>query len=622
MCYSKQILTIIKQLLLLLLIYALCRILFFAFNHKSFADVGFVDFSLICIKALRFDISTIILTNAIYILALLLPFRFIANERFQNILKYFFVATNSIAILANCIDFAYFPYIQKRTTAEVFQLFTLGDDVWQLLPSFIIDFWFVPIFWILLTFVLFKLYQKPTPTHEQKSSLIKTISLFLVSIFVLIIGYRGGFQLKPISIISAAESTESKYIPLIINTPFSIIKTYGQGELEEKKYFDFSEISKTYNPLKAGSKEPFNKKNVVLIILESFSKEFIGSLSGRKTYTPFLDSLIKQSVVFENAFANGKKSMEGIPAIVAGIPTLMNEPYITSTYGSNKINSLPNLLKEQGFQSAFYHGGTNGTMGFDAFCNIAGYDKYIGRTEYNNEKDFDGNWGIWDDKFLQFFSSSLNTTNEPFFSTVFTLSSHHPYNVPNEFKSMFEEEELPIHKSIRYADYSLRKFFEEASKAKWYNNTLFVLVADHTGVSNDGFYNNSVGTFEIPIIFYSPAMLKPERITKVAQQIDIMPSVLSLLNYPKDYFAFGNNLFDSTQTTFAVQYANSSYQLINDTEVLQFDGTNKTSVYNYKADSLLTKNISGNGNNAEVLLKSIIQTYNNSLLKNKMTIEK
>ena len=163
---------------------------------------------------------------------------------------------------------------------------------------------------------------------------------------------------------------------------------------------------------------PMHKKNVFVIILESFSSEHIGALThqiGNKNtdFTPFLDSLAEKSLVFEG-FANGKRSIEGIPAILASLPTWMTEDFITSQYSSNKFNSLASILKAEGYNTSFFHGGKNGTMGFDAFSKSAGFEFYYGKNEYPDQSDFDGSWGISDEPYLQYIAKTLNTTPEPF----------------------------------------------------------------------------------------------------------------------------------------------------------------------------------------------------------------
>lgn len=370
-------------------------------------------------------------------------------------------------------------------------------------------------------------------------------------------------------------------------------------------------------------RENFKSKNVVLIILESFGKEYIGSLNSYEGYTPFLDSLIGKSMIFQNAFANGKRSIEGIPAIVAGIPALMTDPFITSAYSSNSISTLPSLLRLKEYNSTFFHGGTNGTMGFDNFSKLSGFDHYFGRTEYNNDADFDGSWGIYDEPFLQRSALEINKMMQPFLATVFTLSSHHPYKIPERYVNQFARGTLPIHQSIRYADYSLKRFFETASKMPWYLNTLFVITADHTALSGSSFYQNSVGQLAIPILYFCPSdsALKGKSLV-TTQHIDIFPSVLDYLGYDQKFFAFGKSVFAELSESMAVSYSNETYQLIQDNNVLILRNNEKNSFYNFAQDSLMKHELFGSDTVKEKMmekkLKSFIQNFNHALIHNEM----
>ena len=372
-----------------------------------------------------------------------------------------------------------------------------------------------------------------------------------------------------------------------------------------------------------GKSGEFKKLNVFIIALESFSKEYVGALNHRPYgYTPFLDSIIDESLTFPNAFSDGKRSIEGIPAIVASIPSWTNEPYLTSRYGTNTINSLANQLKQIGYYSAFFHGGDNGTMGFMEFSHLAGYDDYFGRDEYPNKNDYDGNWGIWDEEFLQYTANTINTKKQPFFATVFTLTSHHPYNIPERYNHTFPDGQYEISKSIAYTDYSLKKFFETAKKMPWFNNTLFVFSADHTGISEDTFYTNRVGNYTIPIIYYMPDSNLKGLDSAVTQQIDIMPSVLDYLNYPKPYFAFGTSVFDSADNHYALSMNNATYQYVERNYSMQFNKENADDLYNYSKDSVLKFDLrakeSVHAKAMESKAKAIIQTYQQSLINNKM----
>jgi phosphoglycerol transferase MdoB-like AlkP superfamily enzyme len=408
-----------------------------------------------------------------------------------------------------------------------------------------------------------------------------------------------------------------------LNTPFSILKTIEIEKIDEKRYFSDSELYYIFNPIQNPKITAYTNRNsnIFIIILESFSKEYT-CLGKRKSYTPFLDSLMNESLVFDNAFANGKKSIEGIPSIIAGIPALMNEPFITSAYCSNHFDSPVRLLKKIGYTSAFFHGGTNGTMGFDAFCSAAGFDNYFGRYEYNHDKDYDGNWGIWDEEFFQYTCKKVSEMKPPFLVTLFSLSSHHPYAIPEKYKNKFKNGTHPIHKSIQYTDYALKKFFESASKENWFSNTLFIITADHTGPSSDGYYSNHAGIFSVPILFYKPGSNLKGKDSRIVQHCDIAPTLLSYVGVSEPFFSFGNNILDSTSNRFVVNFIGDVYQFFENDYLLQFDGERIIGFYHFKNDSLLQHNLMGS--NMEIKetmgkkLKAIIQVYTSCMVNNKL----
>lgn len=579
---------------------------------------------MIFIAGLRFDVSTILICNLPYILFSVFPFLNKSNSLFQKVLKIWFIITNAVCLLLNCIDFAYFKFTLKRATSE---LFLMHDDVGNLLSQYLLDYWYLGVIWIALVYLLIRFY----PKYLEPSKFKLSIPIFLLEVVILLLtaascllGIRGGIQLKPLRIISAAEYTEVKNIPLVINTPFSLIKTIESESLANYQFYSDKEIEQEISFLHPPDSANFTNQNVVVIILESFSKEYIGYFNKGKGYTPFLDSLLKQGTTFRYSYSNAKKSIEGIPAIVSGIPSLMENPYITSMYGSNQLQSLPSLLKQKGYTTSFYHGGNNGTMGFDAFTKIAGFDDYFGRNEYANEADFDGNWGIYDEPFLQYFEKQMQSQKQPFCNVLFTLSSHHPYSIPKKYKNHFPKGTLEIHESIGYTDYALQQFFKKASQSSWYANTLFVITADHTSISESPYYKAKIGSYSIPILFFKPTGNLPQlQANRVVQQIDIMPTILDLLNFDKPYFSYGKSAYDTRISNYAINYFNGVYQSTSSTACLFFDGEKARSFYDLTKDSLLSNNILDSTNAAqkkqEVYLKKFIQQFNQTVLQNKMT---
>jgi phosphoglycerol transferase MdoB-like AlkP superfamily enzyme len=440
---------------------------------------------------------------------------------------------------------------------------------------------------------------------------------------VLFAGARG-LGVKPVRIISAARYATSQEIPLLINTPFSVLHTIQETNNVARNYFKDGTYQQIFSPLQYYRADQKRNDNVVILILESFSHEFIGTLSGKKTYTPFLDSLLNESLLFENGFANCRKSIEAIPAILAGLPSLTNNSYISSHYAGNRLKALPYILEKHGYNTAFFHGGRNGTMSFDEFAKVAGFKHYFGMKEYKGPEAFDQNWGIFDNEFLQYTVKETNLLAEPFFTTIFTLSSHHPYAIPKDFEPLIPRDELPQLRAIRYADMALQNYFDEARKQPWFKNTLFVLVADHTAKVVDPDYNNPVGTFRIPIAFYHAGNNSfTGRRKDISQQTDIMPSVIDYLGIEDNFLAYGSSVFKVGRDPVAVNFLNNMFYFFKDGYILTFDGESSNSLYNYSADIHLRNNLLNQRADTiklmENKLKATIQDYMVRLEKNKLS---
>lgn len=635
---ANEYLVLLYRFTILMVLYSFCRILFYLFNTVSFPRVNFFSFLTILKGGLMFDISALLYLNAAYMLLFLLPFQFKFSKWYQSGLKWLFMLGNGIGIAFNLVDIVYYRYILKRTTASMFDVAAYDAGNANLILRFFYDFWYIPIILIVLLVLLSFLYSLVKPKSFRFRHPLAYFLSGVVAIFVVlglsVIGMRGGWRhsTRPINMNNAGAFVNApEEMSIVQNTPFCILRTWGKKAFVHKSYFaSEEELSRVYSPVHVPDKPGEAKKdNVVIIILESFSRAFVGSLNPQfndprdRTYTPFLDSLIHESLVFTNAFANGRKSIDAIPSVTASIPALVL-PYVISERSGNNINSLASLLSVQGYQSAFFHGAPNGSMGFDAFTKIAGYQKYYGRDEYGNEADFDGIWGIWDEPFLKYFANGMNQMQEPFVTTLFSISSHHPYELPEKYKGIFPEGRIPINKCIRYTDHSLQKFFDSAWQMPWFKNTLFVITADHTVDSEIPEYYTSVNRFAIPILFYKADGSLKGVDNGLAEQTDIMPTILSYLNYPHPYVAFGNNLLDPQSRRFAINYLEESYQFLSGDYVLYMTDDKLNAIYNRKEDPELRNNLSGKLELPEEqqLLKAIIQQFNNRMADNRLVIEK
>ncbi len=626
------------RLLIVLVLLLLSRIMIYFFNPSAFSNLSTGHFLFITFAGLRFDLFTLVIFNLPIVFLVLIPNPFKNKRIYQGICYALFFILNAIALLANFIDLVYIQFTQKRLTFDFFGFVgETGEEMQTLVLDYILDFWYITMLWIVFVVVLvffslrFRIDYKRFKTYKGKKYLYDAIRLIVVSaIAVLLI--RGGFQDKPINLINAGEYTQPKYFPIVLNTPFSIIKTMKNTGLKEKHYFSKEEASIIFNPARSMQLEDNGNgnTNVVIIILESFTAEHSAYLNPHldngnyKGYTPFLDSLMEHSLAFKG-FANGEKSMDAIPSILSGIPSMMNRSYLVSSYVGNDVESLASKLKEKGYSTAFYHGGTNGTMGFESYSKVAGFDKYYGRSEYNKEDDFDGDWGIFDGPFLQYMARTLNETPQPFFANVFTLSSHHPYLVPEGYENRFPKGTLDIHETVGYADDALRQFFKTAAGMPWFHNTLFVITSDHTFPPCYDEYKTAWGRYCVPIVFYSPVDSLNTDKEIVAQHIDIFPSILDYIGYEGKYFSFGNSVFDEESLHFAVSYLPTTYQLIKGDYLFKFDGVNDLALYNFREDPLLLINILEKNDSVRkemsILTKAVIQQYNNRMINNRISFK-
>ena len=575
---------------------------------------------------LMFDTSAIMYTNSLYMVLMLFPLHLKECRGWQKMAKCVFVVVNALAICINLADSVYFKYTGRRTTATIFSEFGNEGNLGSVIGVEFLNHWYLVLLALGLIVALAKLYAMPSSVLKIKSMFkyyVVQLLALLLFLPMCIGGMRGGLTkaVRPITISNANQYVDRpEDAALVLNTPFSLIRTIGKNVFVIPNYMEATRLDEVYSPVRQSVADSVaaKKKNVVVMIVESFGSEYIGALNDYEGYTPFLDSLISKSLIWEHSFGNGRKSIDGMPSVLSSIPMFV-EPFFLTPASVNNVGGLARELVKDGYYSAFFHGAENGSMGFQAFSRATGFEDYFGRTEYNQDNrfqgdaDFDGMWAIWDEPFLQYMALTMNEFREPFVSAVFTASSHHPYKIPEAYQEIYPEEGLVMHKCVRYTDHALKRFFETASKQPWFKNTLFVLTADHTNLSEVPEYQTSLGGFRVPIVFFDPSGEMPTGQREgIAQQIDIMPTVLGYLGYTQPYVAFGFDLFHTpAEDTWAVNYLNGIYQYVKGDYLIQFDGVALKAVYRFKEDKLLEHNLMDKVDVSDLVeeLKAIIQSY-------------
>lgn len=634
----SPLLAVLWNLLLIYLVYQIARLEYY-WENADYLSYSWDAFR----GGLLFDTSAILYTNVLYVVLMLFPLHWKENKHYHLVCKWLFIIVNSIALAINFADSVYFRYTMRRTTTTVFEEFSNEGNLGSIIGMEFLSHWYLVLLFAVVVFVLWKCYA--TPSLQKKMvwwqyDITCLLSLLLFAPFC-VAGMRGGFTtaVRPITLSNANQYVERPTdAALVLNTPFSLIRSIGKSVFAVPDFFNSEqELEAVYTPihkpLSFQSSPLSSHKNIVILIVESFGREYIGALNkdlegGKyKGYTPCVDALIAKSTAFRYSFCNGRKSIDGMPSILSSIPMFV-EPFILTPSSMNDYTGLAGILGAEGYETAFFHGAQNGSMGFQAFAQKTGFQHYYGRTEYEVAKgtsDFDGTWAIWDEPFLQYYAEEMGKMKEPFMTAVFTASSHHPYHIPERYKDVYPEEGIEIHKCIRYTDMAIGKFFEAASRQPWYENTIFVLTSDHTNTSDHAFYQTDLGGFCSPIIIFEPSNPVGEILDKVAQQIDILPTILGMLGYSKPYFGFGIDVLNSPkEDTWAVNYLNGVYQYVKNGYVLQFDGQQSKALYAL-SDSLMQHNLLNTNSQLSTLtsqfeteVKAIIQQYMSRMTQDRL----
>ncbi|WP_279112248.1 LTA synthase family protein [Hoylesella timonensis] len=644
--YLAPFVSLVVNIFMAFVVYLIARVAFLLENFSYFSEgLSFSQVGEWFWGGYIFDRSAITYTNSLYIVMMLFPLWIKERRGYHLLCKWVFVVVNTLTLVINLCDAVYFPYTLRRTTTSVFREFSNENNLLDVFWGELWGHWYLLLLAIAVVWLMWKLYLIPRTHHTYYATLGSRIGfgvvqlLLLLAITPLAIGAcRGGLEsgIRPITVNNANQYVNRPTeCAIVLNTPFALIRTIGKDVFEVPPYFENLEAAeRVFSPIHHPvPTHPFQKKNVVVLIVESFGREYIGALNkdlengNYKGYTPHVDKLIQQSATYQYSYCNGRKSIDGMPSVLCGIP-MFKEPFVLSPASMNNYTSMAGLLGKEGYHTAFFHGANRGSMGFMAFANKVGFQQYFGRQDYAADKrfggdaDFDGHWGIWDEPFLQYWATKIGELKEPFMTACFTVTSHTPYVIPDQYKKVYPEEGIVIHKCIRYTDMAIGKFFETAKKQPWYKNTIFVLTSDHTNLSDHQQYQTDIGGFCSPIVIFDPSgEVKSGIYPGIAQQIDILPTVLSILGYNKPFLSFGCDLMTTPmKETYAVNYLNGIYQYCKYGYVLQFDGQHTKAIYRLD-DKLMQHNLLGKVKEQAQMeheLKAIIWQYMYRMVHDKL----
>ena len=595
----------------LLISFSAYHIVFF-YKYADLAGLNLKDIIPALLTGLRFDLST-----SAYILIPFSALIFIPYISWKDTyMKILFLCNLCWLILVDIylfVDLQYYPFASRHLSFELFN--TTGDILsmvktgWlEYAPQVLFLFLFltgISFAYLLLSKRLLKKFSYSGYSFVRK--IISESAAFLIVLILSAVMARGGIQMKPITLSDSANFSSQFLQHLALNGVYTTLRTfYSMRENMEmkgwkKRYCSQKEALQNgqamiispekeevpdqayplYRHFKYGEKD-FKPLNVVIIIMESWSGKYVGALGGVEDATPFFSRISGKGVLFRNFFSNGQRSIEAISAIITSVPPSGGMVLSRSgAFAQMPVKFLPTLLKEKSYKTFFIHGAKRGSMGFDGLLKQTGIDTYISKEDIMKEggRD-DGIWGIYDEDAFLFADRLFEKQKGPFLAVIFSLSSHMPYKLPSE-RFRYYKPEVPNYgflNVLRYSDYALSRFFNEAAKKEYFNNTIFIIVGDHT--EGESTRNNLYEKFSVPGLLYSPSHLKPMVITKAVTQVDLMPTILDVLRSSDDYASFGKSAFSSKPGIGLLSYGDSDV-FVKDGRIVASSMNNVEETYNY-----------------------------------------
>ena len=633
----NEILILIYRIFLVYINYTCCRLLFIYFNNDLLQIDNFLQLTKLVYYGIRFDSMSIVYLNSIFILLSIIPFKINTSKIYQDVLIWIYFIFNGIGMLLNFIDFEYYRFNLNRLMSSFLEAIESEPNKSELILHYIFDYYHILIIYLTFLFVWIFLYKivkhKDQISFRNKNYYLSSLFIFLFTAVFCVMGARGGDLKKstrPITIIDAMDNVNNpQHADIILNTPFTILKTLFKKPFKLINKFNNNEILNELNTIKQYNRVlKDTSPNVIIFILESMGREYWGSMNkGRKIkdfkgFTPFLDSLAEHSLVFSNAFATSRKSIHAMPSILAGIPSF-EISYTSTPYSKQKIESIVSIANSMKYNTSFFHGASNGSMGFLGFSNTLGFKNYYGRNEFNNDDEYDGYWGIWDEPFLQFTKETLDNKKQPFLATVFTITSHEPYVIPKKYDNRFNKGVIPMHRSVLYTDFSIRKFFEASKNSDWFKNTVFLFTADHSNQSYYPYYQKTINRFANPIMIYNPNSEFKGEINSLASHMDIYPTIVDLIGYKKPFRSWGKSLVtpDNLNSIVVNYLGGGSYFIMNDSLISVHNGEKAIGFYdihdkNFKNNLIHKRN--KKMNDLERKGSIFLQDYFNRIIKGEM----
>jgi phosphoglycerol transferase MdoB-like AlkP superfamily enzyme len=497
---------------------------------------------------------------------MLLPFRFTHHRAWMTFWTWVNFALLALFLFLLAADIIYFGFVHRHVGPEIT---AIGGDVGLMLDMAFGDYTWAIVLYLAACVGLFFLWRRLfRHADSEVGRFLPRIAVLLGALLGIAVLVRGGLGHKPLDIVDAFVASRPAAAYLSLNGPFAMSRALVNSRKINANFFPWKEAvaltqaqvlapgerfvaGDDYPLVRARSTDSRHKPNVVVIMLESWDaihNDMLRRDMGLQPYgvTPNFDALSRQGLLFTHFYANGERSMDGLASLVAGIPTLPGTAYIGMGMEQNRLAYLGHMAQQEGYDTIFMQSSMRASFHVDSIAAMAGFKTYLGAEDIpaTGHSQNVTDRGAWDYDMLHKANQLFAAARKPFVGFLFTASTHSPFQSPGKQWTKYppDSREHRFLNSLYYADWAIGRFFEEAKKAGYYDNTIFILTADHVS-GFAGKANDAPSLHHTPLLILAPG-LKPGVTTRIGGQIDVIPTIVQLAGWHAPLASLGHSLFD------------------------------------------------------------------------------
>lgn len=639
--------TTVFQLIISFISLWILRYFFWVFNIETYGNISPRELWAIMWYGIPFDLSAVGYFNIPFILIRFLPFQFVRRRGWIMASDIIFGVFNSLMLILNIADIGFVSFSGGRMRWGSLAG-AMGDaDIWGVLVSYARPYWWLYLFMVVYIAATLSVCYLPKIKPEDFQSrisrkLVLKRSCYLILAAAFTVLCIRGIRWRPLNVADAFSFVEPSRVDIVLNTPFSIVRTMKKSvEFDRVSYYSSEQLDRLRNDRYLFTEADTipgigdqRGKNIMFIIIESGGRQFFDTFSfvdgekRRGLYT-FIDSIASESLVNEQVMGTGLLSCNGLTSLFMGFPHFDPDYFANSSYIKNDFDTPVNLLREKGYRSKFYYGSPAGSFYIGQTISVANFDEAVFKDDYPLAHESESGWGIWDHDMAEYVAKDLGSLSEPFLAAWFTTNAHIPFDLPDKYAQSFNYPAGTPEATMAYTDMALRMFFSIARRQSWFANTVFVIIGDH---GNRDFKGTVLDTpwikYQVPLIIYTPdGSIRPRRISGVVMsQFDVTPTLMHIMGYDLPFISVGTDLFDTGKPHYGISRLDGQIMVTGPQYVIFTDqkGNDLLKVYDITLDQALSKPLTDYDNEETDRMlewtRAFLQDYTSRIIDNRMSV--